>query len=143
MERPVTELAQAIQEAMAALFNLQTALVNYFSNKNSKGLVEAFQKIRDMLRADWDSSVLFLQRCQGYAGDYISLCQYSAMRQAPETLAFAKDVLEMAKSLSQEVSVLRTKHEKVLNDVEKHAKNLPAEFQKQIFTAGSGLFSYF
>jgi hypothetical protein len=143
MERPVAELARAIQETMAALFNLQTALVNYFSNKNSKGPIEAFQKIRDMLRTDWEKSILFFQRCQGYAGDYISLCQYSATRQAPETLAFAKDVLEMAKSLSQEVSVLRTKHDKTLNDVEKHAKNLPAEFRKQIFTADSGPFSYF
>jgi hypothetical protein len=138
MERPAAELARAIQDAMVALFNLQTALINFFANKTSKGLIEAFQVTRDILRADWEKYILFFQGCQGYSEDYISLCQYSATRKAPETLVFARDVLGMAKNLSREVSVLKTKHEKALNDLGRHSKKLPPAFRKQISRGGPG-----
>jgi hypothetical protein len=138
MERPAVELARAIQDAMVALFNLQTALINFFANKTSRGLIEAFQATRDILRADWEKYILFFQGCQGYSEDYISLCQYSATRKAPETLAFARDVLGMAKNLSREVSVLKTKHENALSDLGKHSKKLPAAFRKQGSLGSSG-----
>jgi len=123
---------------MVSLFNLQTALINFFANKTSKGLIEAFQVTRDILRADWEKYILFFQGCQGYSEDYISLCQYSATRKAPETLVFARDVLGMAKNLSQEVSVLKTKHEKALSDLGRHSKKLPPAFRKQISRGGPG-----
>jgi hypothetical protein len=134
MERAASELARAIQDAMEALFNLQTALINFSINKRSKSLIEVFQRTRDTLQSDWEKYILFFQGCQGYAEDYIFLCQYSETRKASETLAFARDVLGMAKNLSQEASVLRTKHEKASSDFGKHLKKLPTEFYKEGFT---------
>lgn len=130
MERAATELARSIQDAMVALFNLQTALINYYSKRSSKGLIEAFQTIRDAFRADWEKYILFFQGCQGYGEDYISLCQYAATHKPADTLAFARDVLGMARNLSRDVATLKRTHEKALADIELHTKKLPTEFRK-------------
>lgn len=130
MDRAAIDLATSIQDTMVALFNLQTALINYFFSRSSNGLVEAFQHIRSELRADWENYILFFQGCQGYGEDYISLCQYSITRKPAETLAFARDVLAMARNLSKEVTMLRVKHEKALSEVNIQTKKLPSLFRK-------------
>ena len=65
MEWAATELAQAIQDAMVAILNLQTTLINFFINKKSMGLIEAFQQSWGTLQLDWEKYILFFQRCQG------------------------------------------------------------------------------
>ena len=130
IDRAAIDLATSIQDTMVALFKLQTALINYFLSKGSKGLVEAFQHIRNGLRADWEKYILFLQGCQGYGEDYSLLCEYSITRKPAERLAFARDVLAMASNLSQEVTMLRVKHERTLSDVNMQTKKLPPTFFK-------------
>ena len=130
MDKAAIDLATSIQDTMVALFKLQAALINYSLPKGSKDLVEAFQHIRNGLRADWEKYILFLQGCQGYGEDYSLLCEYSITRKPAERLAFARDVLAMASNLSQEVTMLRVKHEKTLSDVNMQTKKLPPTFFK-------------
>lgn len=136
MAQAAADFSQGMQALMTALFNLQAALIIYYSRANPKGVIEAFQQSRNALRADWGKYIIFFKGCQAYADDYMALCQYSVTHRSSETVAFASDVLDMAKDLSREIRILQFTHGKACADLEKQIQKLPSEFRKPT-TAGS------
>ena len=131
MDGDAIALAALTQDATTALYQLQTALINYHSySKGSEDLAEGIQHIRNGLRAAWDNFIVFFQRCQGYCDDYISLCSYSITLKPQETLVFARDVLAVASTLAKEVKMLRDKQVETLSDANMQAKNLPSTFRR-------------
>lgn len=137
MERAAEELSRGVEDAMIALFTLQTALINHFPGKYSTGLIDAFQSLRDTFRANWEKYIEFFQSCHGYAEDYILLCQYSETRNTAMIKTSAKNLLSMAKNISRELRTLKENHQKTLCDLMKLTKELPLEFQKQISLTGA------
>lgn len=125
LDRAIINLAASVQDCMVSAFQLQTALINSPA-KGSQRLIESVQHFRHSLHTAWDSLISFLQGCQGYGEDYISLCEYSVTRKPAETLAFASDVLVMAKTLSREATMLRVNQEKIMRDISMQMKKLPS-----------------
>ena len=130
------DFSKGMQAAMIALYSIQSALIAYYPSKHTSSLIESFQKTRDALRADWEKYTNFFKGCQAYAEDYVALCQYSVSHRSSETLAFASDVLDMAKDLSRETRILQFSNSRACVELENDLQNLPSEFRRKSSLAG-------
>lgn len=98
---------------MTAFYNLQTAIVNAVSEgKGSPALLIQMKKSKDIFRAHWEEYVLLLQRCHGYADDYLALCGFFSRHPPSQSVVPSAELLEMAKRLLSEIQILGEKHDK-------------------------------
>jgi hypothetical protein len=130
MERPVVSLADNIQKAMAALYNLHMALINALGVTNP--LLDQFRRSRDAFRSECDNLMLFLQHCHGHAEDYVSLCQFTLTRKPSECWAFFSDIFVGAKKLSGEADEIRVAHEKGYKELRRNRSKLMATFTRTL-----------
>lgn len=131
MGQAATDFSKGMQAAMIALYSIQAALIAYYSTRNSKGLIESFQNTRNGLRADWEKYTIFFKGCQAYSEDYVALCQYSVTHRSSETLAFASDVLDMAKDLSRETRILQFNNSRACAALETDIQRLPSDLRRK------------
>lgn len=131
MGQTVAEFSRGLLALVTALFNLQAAVINYYSRANQKGLVEAFQQSLDALLADSGKYVIFFKGCRAYAVDYMTLCEYSMTHRSSETLPLASGLLDMARDQLSEIRMLRSIHSKAYAELDKQIQTLPSEFRKR------------
>lgn len=108
---------------MASLYDLQTAMTREVAQKNaSSSILDQFVEVRTVCKQDWTTFNDFLQNMHTYADNYIQLCGYAATRPAPECLAFAKDVLDIAKMVQAQSHRLATKHRRTYHVLRYHVE---------------------
>ena len=108
---------------MASLYDLQMAMTREVSEKNaSPSILDQFVEGRTVCKQDWKIFNVFLQNIHTYTDNYIQLCGYAADRPASECLAFAKDVLEIAKMVQAESHRLATKHRRTYQILRHHVE---------------------
>ena len=118
LRRTVTALADSTQGLMTALYNVETAAINIRPDI-SPGW---FQEIRHALRAIWENTKRFLQDCDAYATDFISLSDFLDIEKIQECSGFMKSLtfgagrlLRNAESLCDNHDVLTTRFQKYRN----------------------------
>ena len=118
---------------MASLHDLQTALTTVVANsKRFQALLDHLKSCRCSLRATWEEFIPYLERCNGYADDYISLCKYITTHSIADAVVPATDLLTIAKTIIGEGRALETKHHKQFTEIRRH--NLKTRF---LFTGRS------
>jgi hypothetical protein len=106
---------------MAALYDLQTALIDAVAQRPEfSSLLDGFKQNREIVRKEWERNLAFLQESQGYADDYLSLCQFALDEPASDCLAFARNILQVARKVTDQVLRAKSRHD-----------NLYQKFQKQ------------
>jgi len=102
---------------MAALYDLQAAATNIVNEaKTSITLLDQLKIRRDDFRANWEEYIQFLQRCHGYADDFIALCKYVA-RWRSQSVVPSRELFVDAKRLPADAQILRNKHEKAFTEL--------------------------
>lgn len=108
---------------MASLYDLQTAMTREVTQNNaSPSILDRFVEGRTVCKQDWTTFNGLLQLIHTYADNYIQLCGYAATRPASECLAFAKDVLEIAKTVQKQSHELFTKHRRTYRVLRYHVE---------------------
>jgi hypothetical protein len=117
---------------MAALYDLQSAATNTVTEaKTSITLLDQLKIRRDDFRANWEEYIQFLQRCHGYADDYIALCRYASATCSPsQSEVPSRELLADAKQLLRDSQVLRNKHEEALTELRQHKTRLIFMFRR-------------
>jgi hypothetical protein len=116
---------------MTALYDLQAAVANAVADgKGTSTLLDHLKKCRDVFRANWEEYMAFLQRCRGYADDYIALCKYSSTRSPSQSVAPSMELLATAKRLLAEAQVLRSKHEQDFAELRKYKSSIVFLFRR-------------
>jgi hypothetical protein len=110
----VASLAGAVQDAIAALYNLQAAVV--IEEKISNTLFYQLGECRVGFVANWEGYIQFLRRCHGYANDFIALCKYVS-RWRSQSVVPSRELLVDAKRLPADAQILRNKHEKPFTEL--------------------------
>ena len=106
---------------MASLYDLQMAMTHeVLENNASPSILDQFVEGRTICKQDWSTFNVFLQNIHTFADNYIQLCGYAADRPASECLAFAKDVLDIAKMVQSESRRLTTKHRRTYRILRHH-----------------------
>lgn len=112
--RPVHQLAEDVEEAMRALYQLHTALVNHFS---TSPLIEDFRVRRDQFRAECEAIVALLRRCQDECNAFTFVL--GNMRIAPKMQinAFIGRMVSRAQRISGEAHKLAATHHAACEDL--------------------------
>ena len=119
---------------MTTLYDLQAAVANAVADGNfargSDNLLDQLKKSREMFRADWEEYILFLQRCRGYADDYMALCKFASTHPPSQSVAPSTEMLATAKKLVADTQVLRSKHERDFTELRQHQSSLVYLFRR-------------
>lgn len=111
MGRPVTSLAENVQKAMAALYNVHSALISIRRSKRTNNLLEQFVQSKNSFRAECETFTMFLQISHGNVEDFISLCQFLLLgRPMKDCLSLAEDILHSARNVLQEAKDIQRAH---------------------------------
>lgn len=103
---------------MASLHDLQTAVAIAVANsKRYQTLLDSLKISRCNLRETWEELIPFLERCNSYTDDYISLCKYATTHPISDAVVPAADLLNIAKTLIGEGRALETKHDKEFAEI--------------------------
>jgi hypothetical protein len=130
-EGAAVSLADGVQKSMAAMYSLQTALINARAHAGaSPAPLKAFKEHRENFKAAWNSIIEFLQQCHSYTADYVSLCDYAVRRPPAECLPFFKRVLVLAKSICDQAKIVQQGHEKVYKELLQHKKKFSSSLAK-------------
>lgn len=122
----VQSLADGIQSAMRAMYNVQMALIESLPfSRGSSSILDEFKKIREHFRLEWEKHSTFLQNCFNYCDEWISLCDFAvALPPVGEGFALAGDVLALAKAVCNEAVDVKSRHERLNRDLRRHKHKL-------------------
>lgn len=116
---------------MTSLYSLQTAVANSVTGgRGSIALLNQLKTSRESLRETWEEYIRFLERCRGYAEDYIALCKYSATHSRKKSAAPAIDLLSLSRKLLEETQGLKDKHEKEYAQLRQYRSSLLHLFRR-------------
>ena len=106
---------------MASLHDLQTAMAIIVANSTRyQALLDHLKSSRCSLRETWEEFIPYLQRCNSYADDYISLCKYATTHSIADAVVPATDLLGIAKAIIGEGHALEMKHHEQFAEFRRH-----------------------
>jgi hypothetical protein len=104
---------------MAAFYALQTALINSLPRRREPhALLDEVGRFRNMLRREWERVKIFLEHCDSYSEEYISLCGFVFDGEyPPDVWGFLDDVSSLSKGVLREIKIVKTRHESVSQEI--------------------------
>lgn len=105
---------------MDSLRTLQAAFTAAIAERNgTSALLNQLQTITAIFGEEWKTFLVFLEKCQGYAHDYIAFCKYSSHHAPADSVAPMKELSMSARKLLAEARCLRKQHEQELEEFRK------------------------
>jgi len=109
-------LAEGATNSVAALYKLQTALINC-RPPAPPFLLEDFNHLRENLNVEWNNYRFFLRQCSTYSGYYCNFCDESTPDMSPE------DFWESFRKLSTKAGLMQKGADGVVDRCESFYKS--------------------
>jgi len=105
LDVPVSSLAANVENAMVALYNLQTSLINRSGTAAVGGV---FTELRKGLKIQWENDRVYLQRCHAFGADVFILKDALGTENAEDLMEFLLGMVDSAEELKNLSSQLKS-----------------------------------
>lgn len=129
----VIALSTDAANAMASLYDLQTALINAHG-RYSSGLSADFSNIKTPLMNDWKDILAFLQRCSTFGGDIATLNESLQTERPAECAQFLGETSQLAKTLLKVSQSLLSNSEERSKTLARYAPNFVQQLKNPVLT---------